>query len=152
MFGPHAFIETSSPSHGVLGVRLRGGFERSTVSDVTNGTGTASFTWTFGTLDACPLEWRWRTFALPLCARIEGGELDGTGVHVTPALEAKRGWLAVAAVGRLRWAPIPHFSIELEGGPRAPLIRDHFLFEPSTAYYQPGPIGGLLGGDVRASF
>ena len=152
MIAPKAFVDVTSPFRGPLGLTLRVGFERASRSNTGNSSGEADFTWTLGTLEACPLRWTWRSLAAFPCLRLEAGELDGTGVTGSPNLESKRGWFAAAALGRLRWTPIPHFALELEGGARAPFIRDKFVFEPSTEIYQPAVVSALLGASARGFF
>lgn len=120
LLGPVVFLEVASPHRGLFGVSIRAGFERATASDVVNAGGAASFTWTLGTVDACPLRWTRGSFSLSPCARMEAGELDGSGANIPAPNEAKRGWLALAALGRASWTPIRHLAVELEGA-RGPL-------------------------------
>jgi hypothetical protein len=108
--------------------------------------------WTLGTVDACPLRWRRVPIALFPCARVEAGELDSNGVGVVPVRSVARGWLAVAALGRLRWTVVNPLSVEIEGGFRAPLIRDRFIFEPDLTVYRPPPLSGFADAGLLVTF
>jgi hypothetical protein len=157
LFGPRGFLEATSPFSGIVGVSLRLGFERATRSNIESTSGAASFTWTFGTVDACPLRWTSGPFALLPCVRLEAGELVGTG-DVTNGLTAKQGWLAIDALGRARWTPIRHLSVELEGGGRVPTIRHTFEFTTpagspiNPSVYVPAVFSAVFDADVRLFF
>jgi hypothetical protein len=148
-------VEASTAFRGLFGVALRVGFERTSLSNVTQPAGTVSYTWTLGTLDGCPMQWkRWRFAVLP-CARVEAGVLEGSGVTPEPKVSdtAKRGWLAVDVLGRVRWSPIPVVSLELEGGIRAALLRDQWIIEQAaTLYYQPPAFSAVGGADLHVAF
>jgi hypothetical protein len=152
MFGPRASVEATSPRRGVLGLSLRAAVARAARASMPVSGGEADFTWTIGTLDICPLRWEQGSLTLAPCARLEAGKLDGTGVNVMPVHDAPRGWLAVAALARLRWTFAPPLALEIEGGVRAPFIRDRFIFDPDTLVYQPPPLSALAGAGLVVTF
>ena len=155
MIGPRVAVDLSSPYRGFVGLSLRVAFERAVRDDVQVTGGAAHFAWTFGTLDACPLRWSPRplaTLALYPCVRVEAGQLDAYGIGVVPVRDASRGWVALSALGRVRWTLVEPFSVEVEGGLRAPLVRDRFIFEPDITVYQPPSVSGFLGGGLLVTF
>jgi hypothetical protein len=123
---------------------VRAAFERATRENVPVTGGAARFAWTLGTVDVCPLRWKSSPFALIPCARVEAGKLDANGIGVVPVRSVARGWLALAGVGRLRWSVLRSLSVDLEGGLRAPLIRDRFMFEPDITVYRPPSVSGFV--------
>jgi hypothetical protein len=152
IIAPRGFLELESLRRGLFGVTVRAAFERGAVSNVAESAGTASFVWTFGALEMCTLRWEHGPWALSPCVRVEAGELLGTGTSATMNDPAKRGWVAIDLLARARFLVLPHAWLEVEAGGRAPLIRDSFLFDPSSVYYHPPAVGGFVGADGRVAF
>ncbi len=124
-FGAFASLRRSA------GWQLRLGFARSVRSDVAMPEGDASFRWTIGTLDACPLSFTIGRWSAAPCAGFQGGVLTAIGSNVGMASSVDRPWFAPEATLRLRVA-IGRFAVELAGMVAAPLIRDRFYIAPST--------------------
>ena len=106
------------------------------------GAGDAHFTWTAGSLEACPVAWPLATVRLTACVRAEAGILEATGLNVQPSRDQARPWLALGPVARGRWVFLGPFHLELEGALFAPVIRDRFFLQPSTTVFQ-APIVGF---------
>jgi hypothetical protein len=76
----------------------------------------------------------------------------------TSALTATQGWFAIDALGRARWTPLRHVSLELEGGGRLPTIRNTFeFFTPAESpikpvLYVPAALSAVFDADVRFFF
>jgi hypothetical protein len=64
-------------------------------------------------------------------------------------LNPSRAWLDLTAEARLEWRVLQNLSINVDGGFLVPLVRDSFVFEPSSLgkeYETPEVLGvGSLG-------
>jgi hypothetical protein len=64
-------------------------------------------------------------------------------------LNPRRAWLDLTGEARLEWRVLQNLSIQLDGGFLTPLLRDSFVFEPSSVgkeYEAPAVLGvGSLG-------
>jgi hypothetical protein len=128
---------------------VRVGFEYASSGAVGVAGGDIKLGSSLGVLDVCPASWRLGAFRLAPCVRLEGGVLDVSGVDVMPAKSALRPWAAAGALGRVRYVPLARFFVELSGGVLAPLVRDHFYFDPSdTTVFRPPVASGFAGGAV----
>jgi hypothetical protein len=124
---------------------LRLGVQRawSGTEDATNG-GSARFTWTVGTLEACPVRWGRGSVSLTPCAHFDAGVLSGSGANVAVPRDDARLWLDVAAVARGQWEFLSSLYVAAEAGALVPLTRPRFHFDsPDSTVLQPSPVGAV---------
>ncbi len=103
-----------------------------------------------GVVEACPAWWSPGPFRLAPCLHLEAGTLAASGLEVTPERSAVRPWLAVGAVGSVRYVPVHRLFVELAGGLHLPLVRDRFYFEPdtTTTVYRAPAVAGFVSGAI----
>jgi hypothetical protein len=149
------FVELAgAPSPRLWSPSLRATFEYAN-SGRTNVTGGAiQLVHAVGALDACPVHWTAGSFTASPCLYLEGGAVAASGDGVTPEASATRPWLALGAVGNLRYTLVHGLFLELRGGPRAPLVRDRFYFasDSSVTLFRAPPISGFAGGTAGVTF
>ncbi len=99
-------------------------------------TGAASFVWTAGRFDACPVEWAGGPVRLTVCARLEAGALKVTASEVAAPETRLRPWLAAGPLARVEWTFLPPVFLEAEVGALLRPTNDRFYFQPDTTVYQ----------------
>ncbi len=120
--------------------------------DVT-GAGSARFSSTVGTLDACPLRWGTDRLALMPCVRLDGGVLGGRGSNIAHPSSSERLWFDAGAVARLRWAFAWRLFADLEAGALVPITRPRFHFDaPDLSAPQPGLVGAVTAFHLGSRF
>ncbi len=113
---------------------LRGTFVRGT-NHAHGEHGDASFTWTVGEIDACLIAIEIAPATLSPCPRLELGIVNAEGERLVPARAEARTWAALALPVRLRLALGRLFFVEIEAGPRVPILRDRFFFQPDATVF-----------------
>ena len=142
-----AFVDVARGGTGLFAPALRIGFEYASSGTAGVTGGRMQMSRSLGVVEACPLAVRAGALRLAPCARIEAGGVDASGVDVTPSRSALRPWVAPGLLGRVRYVLPPRFFVELSGGVVAPLVRDHFYFDPSdTTAFRPPVVSGFAGG------
>jgi hypothetical protein len=86
------------------------------------------------------------------CVEAELGVLDASGAGVSKARSALRPWIAPGAVVRFEARLSRLFAIDLDGGLRAPLIRETFVFQPTLAVYRPPALMFVGGAGLSVRF
>jgi hypothetical protein len=123
---------------------IRVGFEHAGSGDDAAPGGSARFVLNAGTVDACVRVQALRRLDLFPCFRAEGGVLSSTGVDIVPARSDSRPWVAMGALGAVRYRVVWHLFGEILAGIQVPFIRDRYFFEPDTTVFRPPPVA-LLG-------
>jgi hypothetical protein len=140
---------------GVTWIRrltLRLDVQRSLADTVTTPIGSATFTWTSGTLGACPFPFGPRPLTVELCAAAQVGVLEGVGEGPPNARAQRFAWVAPELLGRVRvrW-PSPLF-FEGQAGGVLPLVPVRFFFEPSTPVWSTPTVGATVSVGVGSLF
>ena len=150
--GVPVFVEVAWQPQGLWGPTLRAGFERASSGAIDLNGPSATFVWTIGSLEGCPLRWSYGPIALEPCVRAEAGILEGKGGNIVPERDATRPWFALDAVGRARWWVWRPLFVDLDAGLRVPFTRTTYFFEPNTTIYQPPPVGWFGGAGLGVRF
>jgi hypothetical protein len=145
MVGFPVFVEVAGPNRGGFAPALRVGFDRSSSGAIDVQGPTATFTWTSGLVEGCPLRWTYETLKVEPCLRAEAGVLTGAGANIVAARDVTRPWVAVGAVGRAEWFFLSPLFLDVEAGLRFPLVRTRYFFDPDTTIYRPPPAGWVAG-------
>jgi hypothetical protein len=152
--GVPAFVDlgrTGSSPASPWSPSLRAGFLYANSGDQTVTGGEVRLVQTLGMLDLCPVRLSvWNLRMIP-CAHGEGGGVGASGQGITPARSQTRPWLAVGALGRVRYVAISPFFIELYGGLDVQLQRDRFFFEPDNTVFRVPVVSGFATAAVGAT-
>lgn len=155
LFSVPFFLDVSRRTSSPFAPALRLRFVRADTGNDSSGGPNADFTWTLGTLDACPLAWPGNVdarFRLVPCARLEAGLLEAKGLDVTPARSYGRAWLAGGGAARASLRVVGGLFLEVEGGLVVPVFQDRFFVEPNTTLHVTAPLVGSGGAGIRVSF
>jgi hypothetical protein len=150
MIAPSIAAELRAPWRAHSAVRA--GIARAASGVVSVPDGGARFTWTAALVDLCPYAFERGMLTFSPCARIEAGAVDGEGERITPARSQTRAWFAAGATTRLRIAPTGSWFIEIEGGARAPLVRERFVVHPDTTVFRAPVVAFFAGAGVGVQF
>lgn len=131
---------------------IRLGFVRGSGERAFSGVGRASFTWTAGEVDLCPLAAEVARFSLVPCARMELGALTGEGAQIAPARSQTALWAALALPVRLRAALTRWLFVEAEAAPRLPLQRERFVFQPDFTVFRAPSVAWTAGAGAGVTF
>jgi hypothetical protein len=129
--GGRAFLEVGRRTGMAPSARLS--FDLPGTLGRTANPGTATFTWTRGALDFCPLRIKLpaELSAAP-CGGIEAGALQAAGSKIVDAQTALRPWVAGIVEARLRFGFLRFLFAELDAGVTIPFVREQFFFSSST--------------------
>ena len=112
--------------------------------------GSASYAWTTGALDVCPMRVPIvTTVALVPCMQLGGGIVRASGVSGASPKSATRPWGTVGALARLQWR-LGYLNLEAQAGVALAVLREDFGFGGTTAF-EPDlwiPFGSLGAGVV----
>jgi hypothetical protein len=136
---------------GTLAPELRLSAIRSMSNEAVSN-GQASFVWTAGRLDGCPVAWQAAALRVAPCARIEAGaiEVETTGV---PAPRTRlRGWFAAGVLIRAEWSLVDALFADAELAALVRASNDRFVVLPDTTLYQVQLIGLGAGLGLGARF
>jgi hypothetical protein len=126
------------PSTSLVGTSFRLAFLRAATGELPVSGGSASFTWTVGRVDACGLLWPKTPLRVGLCARLEAGVLDVSGVGSDGANTQHSPWLAVAPLAHAEWSILGSLFLNLDAGPSVRAVTNRYYFQPDiTAYTVP---------------
>jgi len=128
------------------------GFERASSDASDSPRGTATFTWTVGFLEVCPLRGWLGPVSLAPCARFEAGTLTGVGYDIVPSRSSTQAWAALGGAVRAEWSFAGPLFVSLEGGLRAPFVQPTFFFEPDSVVYRPPDVAGAGSASLGAYF
>jgi hypothetical protein len=142
------FVDVAQVSRGLVSPAFRLRFERASTDGNQGG---ASFTWTTGSLDGCPIALATGPIRMWPCVRVVAGTLAATG-DVSQARSAGRPWLSAAAVVRGRLSLVGGLFLEVEGEAFAPFVRDRFYLEPDTTVHRATAVAAGGAAAVGASF
>ncbi len=114
--------------------------------------GSATFVLTTGMLDLCPSRWATDRLSVAACLRGELGVLAGEGEGVTPPRADAPAWAALGALVRGELLVVSPVSLAVTGGPRTPLVRTRYIFQPDITVYEPPGIAGFAGFELVVRF
>ncbi len=136
-FGMRAFVGIGR----TRGRQLRLGIARTQEQPTMVAVGASEFRWTVGRVELRPIVFARGPFELAPSFGVEVGALTARGTQVASPAGGSRPWVApsVAALVGLR---VNRFTLELEGGLAAPLVRDRFFIAPGTTVHQVPVITG----------
>ena len=108
-----------------------------TTISASQGTGSGTFSWTYGRAEACPMQLTIATrLAARPCVLLDVGAVSAGGNGEVNTSSHIRAWAAVGGLARLDWTlPLQGNTaavLELQGGVAFPLVREDFQFQPST--------------------
>jgi hypothetical protein len=153
VFVPFGFGDVAIDRPGLLAPSFRLGFARGAGDTIATSSGSASFTWSVGRAQVCPVRLRFASvFDARPCADVEAGVLAAQGTAVSHARSPDRAWVATGLDVRLEWIPTPAVHVELGGGVGVPLVRDTFVFEPAPRVYQAPSVYPSAGAGLVAYF
>jgi len=146
------FVDVVRRAPGVVAPAFRLRFERAEKGPAPAGGESASFVFTTGSLEACPLTFSLSRLLFWPCARVEAGELEAAGAGVTPVRSSTRPWVTAGGVLRSRVTVYGALFAEIEGTAFAPLVRDRFFLEPDTTVHRAPAFAGGGAAGIGASF
>lgn len=111
----------------------------------------AEFSLVSGRLEGCPRFRSTRSLEISLCAALDAGRLEATGVGVTPSARVERPWVAPGATARLEWEIFHFLELEVAGEVFIPVVRDRFFVGTGETVSRAAPVvgGAVLGLGVR---
>jgi hypothetical protein len=117
---------------------VRLGVARAESGTLDAGPGHASFTWTVGRLDLCPIRWPAEgALVVRPCVRADAGSLAASTSSSVPGAQSPvRPWGALGAFAALEWAPFDPLVVEVDASLFRPLGREIFYVAPSAHVYQ----------------
>jgi hypothetical protein len=112
--------------------------------------GTAEFSSTVVTLEACPFSFRAPALSLRPCALLAGGALVAGGSRTSEGQSHTRAWWLSGGSLVLAYTPLPPLEIVAKVSAGAPWSRDQFQFDP-VVFHRVSPIvvGAGLGVGLR---
>jgi hypothetical protein len=149
------FVDISRRTESPFAPAFRLRAVRSNSGSGNAGVPNADFTWTLGTLDACPLGLPGSPdarFRLVPCVRFEVGLLEAQGLGVTPTRSSARPWVAGGGAARASLWVVGGLFLEVEGGLVVPLLQDRFFVEPNTTLHVTPALVGSGAAGFRVSF
>jgi hypothetical protein len=124
-------------------VRLGVAWAASTTADVTGGS--ARFTWTAATIDACPVRWNAGAFHAAPCVRLDAGALRGMGYIAHPS-SATTAWVDLGLVAEAQWVFARPVYATLDAGLLTPLTRVRYHFDnPDSTVHTATAVEGTAG-------
>ena len=111
----------------------------------------ADFSWTAGSLDACPIALSRGALRVWPCVRAQVGVLAADG-DVSPSRSATRPWFSVAGLIRARLTIVGGLFIEAEGGAYTPIVRYRFFIERNETVHQSPVVATTGAASLGASF
>jgi hypothetical protein len=111
----------------------------------------AEFSLVSGRLEGCPRFRAATSLEISLCAAIDAGRLEATGVGVTPIERVDRPWVAPGATARLEWEFVHFLVVEVAGEAFVPVVRDRFFIGTNETVGRAAAVvgGGVLGLGLR---
>ncbi len=152
LFGVPVFVGLESKPRGLVSPSVRALFEGTESGSVSEAVGALRFTWFIGGLEACPLRLGSSALALRPCARVEAGVIRASPEDVSFGREVSRPWVSAGIVARAEWVPTRLIFFEIEGGGRAALIREQWVFLPGPNLYTVPPVGLLVEAGLGVHF
>jgi hypothetical protein len=143
-----AFVDVARWARGPLSPSFRLRFERTSIDGAAGG---ANFTWTAGSLDACPIALSTPAFRVWPCARVEAGALEATG-DASSSRTSTRPWISAGALVRARLVIVGGLFVEVEGGAYVPIVRDRFFLEPDETVHRAPVVSAAGASSLGASF
>jgi hypothetical protein len=105
----------------------------------------AEFSLVSGRIEGCPRFQVVRSLEISLCAMLDAGRLEATGVGVTPAERVDRPWVAPGATARVEWQILRFLEFEAAGEVFVPVVRDRFFVGTDDTV---GRAAAVVGGAV----
>jgi hypothetical protein len=142
-----AFVEWRWERRGPFVPSIRVSGSLSAPGEVASGATRSTFTWTTGRLDLCPVR-AGRVhgpFVLDACAIGEAGRIAVDGTGADRLHQPRRPWAAAGALARGGWRLTQAFSLEIEGGAEAPLLREDFVYPSTGTVYRAPRVIALAG-------
>jgi hypothetical protein len=137
-----AVVGWRGPSTSLVGASFRLAFLRAATDELRVPGGSASFTWTVGRVDGCGLLRPKTPLRVGLCARLEAGVLDVSGVGDAGANTQHSPWLALIPLAHAEWSILGSLFLDLDVGPSLRAVTNRFYFLPDTTAYTV-PLVGL---------
>ncbi|RYZ07256.1 MAG: hypothetical protein EOO73_12890 [Myxococcales bacterium] len=105
--------------------------------DVTTPVGDARFQLLLARVHACGLRLAWNRAELRLCAVADTGAVLARGIEARNERSQTMPWLSAGAgaIGQLGLSR--RLRLDLSGSARGVVVRDHFVFAPTTQVHQP---------------
>jgi len=141
--GPSPYVGWRAATGKLFDPSVRLAFVRAGTGPLDMASGKASFTWTAGRIDGCPVAWPSRGAArVVACVRLEAGVLQVAGDQV-PAPQARTvAWLAAGPLARAEWGFLWPLFLDAEVGLSIHGARERFFFIPNATVYDM-PLLGL---------
>jgi hypothetical protein len=147
------YVGWRSPAERLWSPAFRVAFVRAETGTLPLAGGSATFTWTVGRLDGCPIAWPRRPVRVSACVRVEAGTLQAAGVDVPAPQTALQAWVSAGPLARAEWSFLPPVFVDVEAGALVRLTQDRFLLHPSmTPAFEVAPVGATAGVGVGALF
>jgi hypothetical protein len=150
--GGSPYVGWQAREDSLVAPEVRLAVVRSVSAVPAGSSGTASFDWTAGRLDGCPIAWRRATLRLRPCARIEVGSVGVATVNVPAPRSLLRGWFAAGPLIRAQWNVIDTLFADAELALLLRATNDRFVVLPDSTVYQVPVLGLTAGLGVGALF
>ncbi len=150
--GAGLFVDVGRDDDAWLTPTLRARVAHARAGVIAAGPGEGRFTWTTFEADVCPVRIRGGALSLRPCLAAEAGALAASAAGgVTSAQSRVRPWVTLGAMAVAGWSLLGVLVLEVQGGVRAPLVREDFVFRPDLGIYTPPPwiLAGALGLGAR---
>lgn len=153
LLGAAPYVGWRAKSARVLDPSIRLAFMRAGSGNVVVPSGgSATFTWTVGRIDACPVAWPRGVLRTTACVRVEAGALEAAGADIVAARTRLRPWVAAGPVARAEWSFVWAVFLDAEIGALFRVTDDRFVFLPSTLVYEVPLVGVSVGLGLGAHF
>lgn len=154
VISPYAeiLVDRSSFLSPALRLSFLDGFSTS----ASTNTGTGTFHFIGGRLEACPVRAALgESVAIVPCAALTAGALEASGNATVPthpfSTSVTRPWVDVPILARVELSLLKNLVVEGQAGLLFPLIRDHFVLQPVEIHQAPAA-GWLLGTGASLRF
>jgi hypothetical protein len=135
--GEAAFVGVAWDAQQVWSPELRIGVAQASSSALDANPGSVSLAWIVARADACPVRWPPRgPFAARPCLTADVGALSASAAGVQHAQSPVRPWGTLGALALAEWEPIRPLLVGAEVSLSAPVQRDQFYVQPTSAVYQ----------------
>lgn len=146
--GAFLFADVARLGAGAFAPAARAGLYITEAGSFRSAGGTATFRWTSGHLDLCPIRLELPPLAVVPCAVVEVGALQAAGFGDLYSATVVRPWAAAGLLGRAELSLFEGLSLEAQGALTFPFVHDTFYLAPVFTAHKVPAIGGSLSGGL----
>ena len=137
VIGGAVLVGLTLGGEGALSPAFRIGVARASSGPIDANPGQATFAWTVGRAEICPVRWPARgAVDLRPCLAGDFGVVSASATGVSNPQSHARPWETVGALALAEWEPLAPLFVVAELSLETPLERDRFFVAPSPVVYQ----------------